>query len=137
MAGVWADDGIKAELDAMTGSSPISTAKLRLFKSNTTPSNATVLSDLTEATFAGYSAISLSGWSAAVVTAHVAQSDPSPGTFTITSGTQAIYGWYVTDSGNTKLLWAQRDTGAPITLDASGLSQYTVTASVQTKDTAT
>lgn len=137
MAGVWSDLGIAKALDDIVAGAGFSTAKLRLFKNNVTPDNTKVIGDFTEATFSGYAAISLTGWSAAAVTAHVAQSDPTAGTFTITSGTQAIYGWYVTDSGGTVLYWAQRDPSAPVTLDASGLNQYIVTASLQAKDTAT
>lgn len=137
MAGVWSDQGISDALAEVTAGSPVSTAKLRLYSNNVTPSNATVLADLTESSFSGYSAVTLSGWSSPVVTAHVAQSDPSSITFTITSGTATVYGWYATNSAGTRLLWAQRDPSAPITLDATGLNQYTVTASLQAKDTAT
>lgn len=137
MAGVWSDQGIADALDAITADVPVSTAKLRLFKSNTSISNTTVLSDLTESTFAGYSAQNLTSWSLSAVTAHVAKSDPAAISWTITSGTEAVYGWYATNSAGTRLLWAQRDPAAPVNLDAAGLNVYTVTASLQAKDQAT
>lgn len=136
MAGIWADQGVQDELDAMKGNSPLSTAKLRLYKNNVTPTNATVLADLTEADFSGYAAQTLV-WGASSITAHIAEAAAATLSFTISSGTQNIYGWYVTNSAGTRLLSVERDPSAPVAMDASGLNVYSITLSVKAKDNAT
>lgn len=113
---------------AITGTF-LNTLKMRLFKSNTTITSATVLSDLTEADFTGYAAQNLSGFPAASVVGSSGSSTGDAKTFTVGSSpstTNSIYGYYITDSGNTKLYGAQRDPGAPISMTLAGQT-YTIT----------
>lgn len=121
------DDGIKANLDSITGKSvtSIGAGKLRLFKNNVIVSNATVIANLTEADFAGYAAVTLTAatWAAAAAAAHVASSQYGASvTFSrsTTGATQNIYGWYLTDAGGTKLYACANFTGAPIPITNSG-----------------
>ncbi len=122
------DDGIKLALQELVASGGIwDGCKLRLFVNNITPSDASVIGDFTEAAagFPGYAAITLSAatWGAVTVTAHVAQSFyGSTPTFTRSStGTpQNVYGWYVTDAGNTKVYAAARFSAAPLTVTNTG-----------------
>lgn len=94
--------------------------KLKLFSNNQTPAEADVLADYTESTAAGYASKTLTGssWSVAnssgVTTATYAQQ-----TFTFTTAA-TIYGYYVTNNGATSLLWAERFTGAPVSIPSSG-----------------
>jgi hypothetical protein len=122
------DDGIQDCLDALTGTTPISTALLRLFSNNVTPDNTTTLGGLTEATFTGYAAVTLSGWSAASLAAHVASSTANPITFTLTAGSQNIYGWYVT-SADGELICAGRDVAAPVAMSLT-VNTYQVTLTI-------
>jgi len=97
--------------------------KLRLYKNNVNPiTNATVVGDVTEADFTGYSAITLAGtaWNAAnagsIATAAVKE-------FTSTAGSQSqtIYGYYLTeDSGATTLYWIEAFAGGPYTIVNNG-----------------
>lgn len=141
MAGVLLDGGLNAILNAAFSSSlpQFATGRLRLYKNNVTPSNANVLADFTEATFAGYASqvYTAANWPTAAAVAHVSTTSASVKTFTITSGTQDIYGWYFTDSGGTVLLAAQRDPNAPVTLDAAAVNSYSVIVTMQGKDIAT
>ena len=112
--------------------------KLHLFKSNTTPTTSDVIGTYTECDFAGYAAISMTTWATPSVAAHVATMVAAAKTFTrSTTGTaQNIYGYYVTDNANTILLWAERDSNAPIVVTNSGDS-YTVTPSLSEQDLST
>jgi hypothetical protein len=124
----WQDDGIQDSLDTLTGTTPWSTAVLHLFSNNVTPDNTTTLAGLTEATFAGYSSVTLGGWTAASLAAHVASSTANPVTFTLTSGSQNIYGWYVT-SADGELLCAGRDVAAPVAMTVT-VNTYQVTLTI-------
>jgi hypothetical protein len=122
------DSGIQYDITNFT-TGALANAKLHLFQHGPTISNATVLSALTEATFAGYAAVAMSGWSASTVTDHVASSTANPCTFTLTSGSQAIGGWYVTDSTSTYLLCAGNDPNDPVNLNTT-VNTYQVTVTV-------
>jgi hypothetical protein len=102
---------------------------LMLFTNNFTPDEATVLSDLTEATFPGYSRQTIDFSPAATITAHVAKLTPVAVVFTRAAGAGGdnVYGYGVLDSTGTVLLWAQKDPGAPIDMSIVGAT-YTVTA---------
>jgi hypothetical protein len=96
--------------------------KLKLFKNSATLSHATVLSDLTEADFSGYSAYSLAGGAVAgaldgsgrAVASYTAH------TFTKSGATgNTIYGYWVEDSTGA-LLWCELfDTPIPMTVDGA------------------
>lgn len=138
MAGILMDDACKALVDAMSGHAAFPAGiKLRLFSNNHVPSNADTIASYTEATFAGYLAISLADPGASTVTGHVASATFAAATFTCTSGSQNVYGWYLTDTAGTKLYYAQADPAAPVTVSSAGLNTYTVTVTLSEKDVAT
>lgn len=92
---------------------------LHLFGNNVTPTNSTVIGDLTQCTSAGYAPVTLisASWtttqSAGVTTAVYSEQ-----TFSFATNAQA-YGYYVTDtSGN--LLWLELFNGAPFSLPDGG-----------------
>lgn len=91
---------------------------LKLFKTNVTVSASTVVGDLTEADFSGYSAKTLTrgSWTVTQVSSK-ASASYSDQTFTASSGSQTLYGYYIVDnSGN--LLWAENFTSSK-TIDSS------------------
>lgn len=137
MAVVWADQGVHDAAEAIRQTAPFPTLKVHLFTNNVNPSNATVLADFTEATFAGYVAQSLTTPNPAVDAAHISTVTAVSVSFTITAGAQNIYGWYVTNSANTRLMWSQRDAAAPVAMDAAGINVFTLTLSYSDKDQAT
>lgn len=121
------DDSLSRTLDSTTGksASPIGGGTLRLFTAPTTVSQARVIGDFTEATFAGYAAVALATatWAAAAVSAHVASSlYGATVTFTrnATGAAQTIYGWYLTDAGNTKLYACALFGAGPYTVTNNG-----------------
>src|SRR5688572_32940844 len=87
------------------------TLRVRLFQSNTTPSQSTVIGDLTEATFSGYAAVTPSFGASATASNKGTITDSAARDFTHNGGgtSNTIYGYYVTyESGGSTLLWAER-----------------------------
>jgi hypothetical protein len=93
---------------------------LHLFANDVTPSDSTVLGDLTEVAGAtGYSAITLvsSNWTTTQA-GGVTTAIHSVRTFTFTTDATS-YGYYITnESGN--LLWLERFSGAPFSIPNGG-----------------
>jgi hypothetical protein len=93
---------------------------LRLYRSNTTPSDTDTAGTYTEASFPGYSAITLTGasWNAA---ASGTIAFGSQQTFTCSgTSTDDIYGYYVTQTTSGILLYSERDASAPFAVRNSG-----------------
>lgn len=137
MAGVWSDDGLANLLDVFLGVVAPAALHLHLFKSNTTVDTDTVLGDLTEADFAGYAVQTLSFPGGSFVASHIATNQADPATFTISAGTQNIYGWYLTDDTDTILITSQRDPAAPVLMDVAGINSYQVTELLRVQDIST
>jgi hypothetical protein len=126
------DQGIQDFLTDLIAGANFSAMKCRLYQNNHAPANTDTLSSYTESSFTGYSAVALSGWSASSVSGHVATTTASVAQFTLTAGTQAVYGVYLTNSGNTRLYAAQEDPNAPVTLNTTvSVYQVTVTVTLQ------
>ena len=92
---------------------------LHLFGNNVTPSDSTVIGDLTECTSAGYAAITLASinWTT-TQTGGVTTAIYSEETFAFS--TDAVsYGYYVTNETG-QLLWLERFSGAPFSIPDGG-----------------
>lgn len=85
--------------------------KQRLFQNSFTPTRDSVLGDFVEATFASYAPVDLAraNWTDPVDQGVGALSvyGTSVLTWTATSGTQTVYGSYVTDDAGTVALWCE------------------------------
>ena len=117
-----------AEIDLLTDmiASILNGWYMRLYTGNITPTTTTTLASLSavEATFTGYAAVNLTTWSAPTIDGtSAAISVSTQGVFTATSGggTGNLYGYYLTNAGQTKLYGAERFVGAPIT-QANGVA---------------
>lgn len=93
-------------------------AVLRLFKSNTTPAETDTAGTYTEADFAGYAAITLTGASWTVSEGAPTEASYAQQTFTRSStGTaQNIYGYYTTRATSGRIAWVERFSDAPVVL---------------------
>lgn len=100
---------------------------LRLFRTAVTIGDGTVRADMVEANYDGYLPVVMerADWSAAIVSSDTAQSSWGAGllTFFTDSGTQDVYGWFVTDQDDNFLLWGENfplpitvSTSVPVTL---------------------
>lgn len=110
-----------AQLDSLTNfiTNALTNCKMHLVSSNFTPGVGTTLASLAaiEATFTGYSAATLSTWSAAAIdgtTAAITTSTQGQFTGTSGGGTGNLYGYYLTDSSNTKFYGCEKFASAPI-----------------------
>ncbi len=70
---------------------------VHLFVNSLTIGNATVIGDFTEASFAGYATFIPSYGAIAIDGSNRAAATASAHTFHLTSGSQTIYGYYITD----------------------------------------
>lgn len=100
---------------------------IHLYTNDYTPNRESEYADFTEVVLAGYSAQALANadWNAPTTVGGVAQSVYGTGlvSFTVTGGTTPVYGYFVTDEGETTCIWAQRfdalrtlDSGNPVQL---------------------
>ena len=100
---------------------------LHLFSNDVTPSDSTVIGDLTEVnTSTGYEAITLNstGWTTTQV-AGVTTAVYSEETFNFTTDVVS-YGYYVTNESD-QLLWLERFSGAPFSIPDGG-GEISITA---------
>ena len=114
------DVGENKILEMMVNKTAPENLVLRLFQSNTTPSDTDTAATYTESNFTGYASITLTGatWSAASAgsIAYSAQQ-----TFTCSgAASQSVYGYYITQLTSTVLIWSERDALAPFAIANSG-----------------
>lgn len=93
---------------------------LRLFSSNTTPADSDNAGTYTEATFAGYAGITLTGASWGAASAGTTTYAQQTFTRTSTGAAQNIYGYYVTQLTSGVLMWAERDGAGPFAITNNG-----------------
>lgn len=84
--------------------------QLHLFKNNWTPGDTDTLATFTEATFAGYAAITLTGGLWTITQAVPTNATYPAQTFNCTTSgvSQTIYGYYVSRPSSGKCWWAER-----------------------------
>jgi hypothetical protein len=119
---VNSEEGLKFVLNAITGAFNSGGVKLRLFKNNHTPVEGDTIGNYTEADFSGYAAVAIGPWNAATYSSGSASaSATSSQTFTNSTGAVGndIYGYYVTDAGNTTLYFAQIASTVPIDMNTA------------------
>lgn len=110
-----------AESDLLTDmvASELPSWFMRLISGNITPSSSTTLATLlaNEASFTGYAPTALTSWTAPSIDGtSAAITTSTQGLFTGTgvSGTGNIYGYFLTNSGGTKLFGCERFASAPL-----------------------
>lgn len=109
-----------------------STLLCKLFTNNLTFGVGTVIGDLTEATFSGYAAVTLSFGTVATNGSGQAEMVSATATFTRAVGatSNSVYGWYLVDSFNTKLVALDNVTSAPKSMTTVG-DTITITFTVR------
>lgn len=120
MALNFPDTGENLALGMIVNKTAAENLVLKLYKNNITPSDTDVAGTYTEATFPGYSAITLTGatWNAP---AAGSISYSAEQTFTCSgASTDDIYGYYVIQTTSGTLLYSERDGSAPFAVRISG-----------------
>lgn len=125
MALVVPNQGEQIMLGLITGKVQYSNTTnlvIRLFTNNTTPNERSNTSSFTEASFPGYSGISLPGnsWTISTNTTSNTTSASYAAVSFILNGTQPssinVYGYYVTYGANGGVMWADRFPSPPLAL---------------------
>jgi hypothetical protein len=129
MALVLPNQGETIALEALVGKTAGQNLVLRLYKSNTTLTETTVETDLTEANFTGYTAVTLTASSWVTTAADPSHTNYPATAFTSTAGSQNqnVYGYYLTQVSSGKLVWAETFSDGPYNIVNNGDS-ITVTA---------
>jgi len=129
-----------AETDTLTDmvASLLNTWYMRLFSTNLTPDANTTLATLLadEASFTGYAPVALTTWSSPSIDGtNAAVTTSTQGQFTGTGvgGTGNIYGYFLTNSGGTKLYGCERFAGAPLSQAQNVVFEVDETYSVITR----
>jgi len=122
MALVLPNQAEKILLEALVNKTAPQDLKLKLFQNNVTPSETDTEATYTEATFTGYSAVTLTASSWTVTEGAPTQASYPEVTFTSTAGgqNQSIYGYYLVQVTSGKLVWAERFTDGPYTIVNNG-----------------
>jgi len=94
--------------------------KLKLFSNNISPFKGIALADINEVSASGYTAKTLTGssWTVSTVSGVSTATYPVQ-TFSITQSTN-VYGYYVTTSDSSAVLWMERFDTAPFNLPSGG-----------------
>lgn len=94
--------------------------RIHLYSNNYTPVEGSTVANFTECSAAGYASQLLTGASWSIATSSgTSEAAYAERTFTFTA-TQVVYGYYVTNSANTIVLWAELFTGGPFNIPAGG-----------------
>lgn len=99
----------------------VGTCRVRLFVNDHIPAHSDTNATYTEASFPGYAPVPLTAWSAGLVVNSLWGIHHPQVLFTLSTsgGPYLVYGYYVT-AAPARLLWAQRDPAAPISLANAG-----------------
>lgn len=122
--------GANRALEYLVNKTAPESLTLRLYKNNVSISNATVVEDVTQADFTGYSAIALAGSDWASASAGSISTSAAK-EFTSSAGSQSspVYGYYLTDASATRLYWIEAFSGGPYTIVNNG-DKITVTPTI-------
>lgn len=120
MSLVIPDVGEVEMLKRILNNSATGNVVLKLYSNDPTINDNLVLGGLTECAITGYSKIALAGasWTISTV-AGVSSADYAQQTFTLT-GSGVVNGYYIVNSGENVLMWAERFSGAPYNLPQDG-----------------
>lgn len=95
---------------------------LCLYQSNTTPAETDTAATYTEASFTGYSNITLTGASWTVTEGAPSNAAYAQQIFTSSAGSQnqSVYGYYLKRATSGRIAWAERFTDGPYTIVNNG-----------------
>jgi len=117
--------GEKKMLETFAGLSTPQNLVLHLFKNDITPASTMALSDYTEATFTGYSPVTLSSGDWVITSGFPTAATYSSGVvFTCGGSTsESVYGFYLSEAVTSELMWSERfEAAKPITYVGDSLT---------------
>lgn len=113
--------GLTVDCDLITDQM-VAELEIRLYVNDYTPTQESVIEDFEEAEFTGYVAHGVGEFAAAEIAGDVAsatQDVDEEWMVTLTSGTDNVYGFFITDSED-NVLYAGRDPNAPVRMQVNG-----------------
>lgn len=121
MALNFPDVGENLALEAIVNKTAPQNLVLKLYSNNITPSDTDTAATYTEATFAGYSAITLTGasWGSASG-GTITYGSQQTFTRTSTGTVENIYGYFCIQTTSTILMYSERDSAAPAPMTNNG-----------------
>ena len=121
MALNFPDVGENIALEALVNKTAPQNLVLKLYSNNITPSDSDTAGTYTEATFAGYAAITLTGasWGAASG-GTITYGSQQTFTRSSTGTTENIYGYFCIQTTSTTLVYSERDANAPFAVTNNG-----------------
>ena len=121
MALNFPDVGENIALEALVNKTAAQNLVLRLYSNNITPADTDIAGTYTEATFAGYAALTLVGatWGAAAA-GSITYGSQQTFTRNVTGVPENIYGYYVTQAVSGILVYSERDGAAPFAVTNNG-----------------
>jgi hypothetical protein len=116
------NQGEQIALEALLNKTAPQDLDLRLFQSDTTPSETHTEDDYTEADFTGYAAIQLTAASWSVTPGAPTEAVYAQQTFTSSAGSQDqdVYGYYVTQRSSGKMVYVERFSDGPYNIANNG-----------------
>jgi hypothetical protein len=113
---------IRLIVNATTAASTGENLKIRLYKSNTTPTSTMTLTDYTESTFTGYAAVTATSGSWTITPgAPTSAQQSAASTFSCSATTsESAYGYYLSQENSSVLMWSERFSDGPYTIANSG-----------------
>lgn len=122
MSSVWNNNALDEALRQVINKSPPSPANLtlRIFTNNLTPANTDAVGAYAECSDGSYAGIVLTGatWALSTISGG-RQATYASQTFSF-SGSNNLYGWYLTDSGNTLVYAAGNFISSPVVIPSGG-----------------
>jgi hypothetical protein len=112
--------GENITLEALVNKTAPQNLVLRLYQNNITPSDSDTAGTYTEATFTGYSAITLTGASWGTASAGTISFAQQTFSSSANQATQNIYGYYLTQVTSGILVYAERFTDGPYAIANNG-----------------
>lgn len=121
MALNFPDVGENIALEAIVNKTAPQNLVLKLYSNNITPSDTDTAATYTEATFAGYSAITLTGasWNSAS-SGSISYSSQQTFTRSTTGTLENIYGYFVVQASSGILVYSERDGAGPFPVTNAG-----------------
>lgn len=118
MALVVTKAGARFLLDAQFTFTP---CRMHLYQNDVTPDVDTVVGDLTECDFGGYTSLSVAGWSVAITVSDHAKTFANllQWQHDLAGASNDIYGYWIEDANTADLLWVERDPAAPVDISVT------------------
>ncbi len=114
------DVGENVILEALVNKTAAQNLVLKLYSNNITPADSDTAGTYTECTFAGYSAITLTGSSWGAASGGTIAFAQQTFTRSSTGASENVYGYFIVQASSGILVWSERDPAGPFAITNAG-----------------